>query len=211
MAEPGGRVYRPVIRGLYRVLNVVMRAVCDALDFLVLVARRTFLQDSRPRRHRSPRSAMIHAMTHGGQRTEQEAADRLGTILDTLRRMEGSLSLCPADGLPGIVHRPGVHPAVRLLRQNRSGSRAEWRTHFFYFILFLSFLFPLFETRTEEAQRGETGATKGGPDAANAGGGPRAASGYRRPPHEERAPSAFPRWTRVPPSWTSCSIFPRSA
>lgn len=86
------RVYRPVIRGLYRVLNVVMRAVCDALDFLVLVARRTFLRDSRPRRHRSPRSAMIHAMTHGGQRTEQEAADRLGTILDTLRRMEGSLS-----------------------------------------------------------------------------------------------------------------------
>ena len=86
------RVYRPVIRGLYRVLNVVMRAVCDALDFLVLVARRTFLRDSRPRRHKSPRSAMIHAMTHGGQRTEQEAADRLGTILDTLRRMEGSLS-----------------------------------------------------------------------------------------------------------------------
>ena len=86
------RVYRPVIRGLYRVLNVVMRAVCDALDFLVLVARRTFLRDSRPRRRRSPRSAMIHAMTHGGQRTEQEAADRLGTILDTLRRMEGSLS-----------------------------------------------------------------------------------------------------------------------
>ena len=31
-------------------------------------------------------------MTHGGQRTEQEAADRLGTILDTIRRMEGSLS-----------------------------------------------------------------------------------------------------------------------
>ena len=86
------RVYRPVIRGLYRVLNVVMRAVCDALDFLVLVARRTFLRDSRPRHHKSPRSAMIHAMTHGGQRTEQEAADRLGTILDTLRRMEGSLS-----------------------------------------------------------------------------------------------------------------------
>ena len=56
-AEPGGTVYRPVIRGLYRVLNVVMRAVCDALDFLVLVARLTFLRDSRPRRHRSPRSA----------------------------------------------------------------------------------------------------------------------------------------------------------
>ena len=86
------RVYRPAIRGLYRVLNVVMRAVCDALDFLVLVARRTFLRDSRPRRRKSPRSAVLHAMTHGGQRTEQEAADRLGTILDTIRRMEGSLS-----------------------------------------------------------------------------------------------------------------------
>ena len=67
-------------------------AVLIAVIFLVLVARLTFLRDSRPRRHRSPRSAMIHAMTHGGQRTEQEAADRLGTILDTLRRMEGSLS-----------------------------------------------------------------------------------------------------------------------
>ena len=86
------RVYRPAIRGLYRVLNVVMRAVCDALDFLVLLARRTFLRDSRPRRRKSPRSAVLHAMTHGGQRTEQEAADRLGTILDTIRRMEGSLS-----------------------------------------------------------------------------------------------------------------------
>ena len=86
------RVYRPAIRGLYRLLNVVLRAVCDALDFLVLVARRTFLRDSRPRRRKSPRSAVLHAMTHGGQRTEQEAADRLGTILDTIRRMEGSLS-----------------------------------------------------------------------------------------------------------------------
>ena len=86
------RVYRPAIRGLYRLLNVVLRAVCDALDFLVLLARRTFLRDSRPRRRKSPRSAVIHAMTHGGKRTEQEAADRLGTVLDTLRRMEGSLS-----------------------------------------------------------------------------------------------------------------------
>ena len=86
------RVYRPTIRGLYRLLNVVLRAVCDALDFLVLLARRTFLRDSRPRRRKSPRSAVIHAMTHGGKRTEQEAADRLGTVLDTLRRMEGSLS-----------------------------------------------------------------------------------------------------------------------
>ena len=86
------RVYRPAIRGLYRLLNVVLRAVCDALDFLVLLARRTFLRDSRPRRRKSPRSAVLHAMTHGGQRTEQEAADRLGTILDTIRRMEGSLS-----------------------------------------------------------------------------------------------------------------------
>ena len=58
----------------------------------MLVARRTFLRDSRPRRRKSPRSAVLHAMTHGGQRTEQEAADRLGTILDTIRRMEGSLS-----------------------------------------------------------------------------------------------------------------------
>ena len=79
------------LKGVAISLTIGM-AVCDALDFLVLVARRTFLRDSRPRRHRSPRSAMIHAMTHGGQRTEQEAADRLGTILDTLRRMEGSLS-----------------------------------------------------------------------------------------------------------------------
>ena len=86
------RVYRPTIRGLYRLLNVVLRAVCDAMDFLVLLARRTFLRDSRPRRRKSPRSAVIHAMTHGGKRTEQEAADRLGTVLDTLRRMEGSLS-----------------------------------------------------------------------------------------------------------------------
>ena len=48
------RVYRPAIRGLYRLLNVVLRAVCDALDFLVLLARRTFLRDSRPRRRKSP-------------------------------------------------------------------------------------------------------------------------------------------------------------
>lgn len=113
------RVYRPVIRGLYRVLNVVMRAVCDALDFLVLDGPADLPRDSRPRRHRSPRSAMIHAMTHGGQRTEQEAADRLGTIL-TPSADGGQPVLCPADGLPGIVHRPGVHPAVRFLIGQKS-------------------------------------------------------------------------------------------
>ncbi|MFQ9053437.1 MAG: hypothetical protein ACLR5H_10050 [Oscillospiraceae bacterium] len=58
---------------------------------------------------------MLHAMTHGGQRTEQEAADRLGTILDTIRRMEGSLSYALLMACLRIVHCPGVHPAVRFL------------------------------------------------------------------------------------------------
>lgn len=87
-----GLVYRPAIRGLYWLLNVLWRSVCDSLDFLVLLLRRSILRDTRARAHRSPRSAVLHAMAHSGKHTEQEAADRLDTLVDTARRMEGSLS-----------------------------------------------------------------------------------------------------------------------
>lgn len=85
-------IYRPAIRGLYHLLNVLWRSVCDSLDFLVLMLRRSILRDSRAKPHRSPRSAVLHAMAHSGKHTEQEAADQLDTLVDTARRMEGSLS-----------------------------------------------------------------------------------------------------------------------
>ena len=85
-------LYKPFFRGLFAVLDVVCRAVCDVLDVMVLLIRRTLLRDSREKPVRSY-SPLVQAIARqNGDKAAQSAADRLDTDLDVLNRMTGSLS-----------------------------------------------------------------------------------------------------------------------
>ena len=85
-------VYKPLFRWLIRVLMALCRMVCDLLDLLVLVMRRTLLRDTRDHVRRSPHSSVVRAMSHNSKYSQEETADHVGTVLDAFQRMEGSLS-----------------------------------------------------------------------------------------------------------------------
>ena len=85
-------VYKPFFRWLIRVLMTLCRMVCDLLDLLVLVMRRTLLRDTRDHVRRSPHSSVVRAMSHNSKYSQEETADHVGTVLDAFQRMEGSLS-----------------------------------------------------------------------------------------------------------------------
>lgn len=86
-------LYKPFFRGLFAVLDVVCRAVCDVLDVMVLLIRRTLLRDSRDEKPVRSYSPLVQAIARqNGDKAAQSAADRLGTDLDVLNRMTGSLS-----------------------------------------------------------------------------------------------------------------------
>ena len=85
-------VYKPLFRWLIRVLMTLCRMVCDLLDLLVLVMRRTLLRDTRDHVRRSPHSSVVRAMSHNSKYSQEETADHVGTVLDAFQRMEGSLS-----------------------------------------------------------------------------------------------------------------------
>ena len=108
-------VYKPLFRWLIRVLMTLCRMVCDLLDLLVLVMRRTLLRDTCDHVRRSPHSSVVRAMSHNSKYSQEETADHVGTVLDAFQRMEGSL-LCPADGVSGSVPDPAVRhpPRVRI-------------------------------------------------------------------------------------------------
>ena len=85
-------VYKPLFRWLIRVLMTLCRMVCDLLDLLVLVMRRTLLRDTRDHVRRSRHSSVVRAMSHNSKYSQEETADHVGTVLDAFQRMEGSLS-----------------------------------------------------------------------------------------------------------------------
>ena len=86
-------LYKPFFRGLFAVLDVVCRAVCDVLDVIVLLIRRTLLRDSRDEKPVRSYSPLVQAIARqSGDKAAQSAADRLDTDLDVLNRMTGSLS-----------------------------------------------------------------------------------------------------------------------
>ena len=86
-------LYKPFFRGLFAVLDVVCRAVCDVLDVIVLLIRRTLLRDSRDEKPVRSYSPLVQAIARqSGDKAAQSAADRLDTDLDVLGRMTGSLS-----------------------------------------------------------------------------------------------------------------------
>ena len=84
--------YKPFFSALIAVVGLLCRAVCDATDFLVLVCRRTFLQDTREKVNTNPFSAIVRTTAHRSGRSETEIADRASTARETMGRITNSLS-----------------------------------------------------------------------------------------------------------------------
>lgn len=85
-------VYRPVFGTLDRILRVLCRTVCDSLDALLLLLRRTILRDTRQRVRRSAFSAPVRAIARRGGRSAEDIADEAGTYLHMVGRLSNSLS-----------------------------------------------------------------------------------------------------------------------
>ena len=84
--------YRPLFGTLDRILRVTCRFVCDSLDALLLLLRRTVLRDSRERVRRSAFSAPIRAIARRKGLSEEEVADQTNTRLRIVGRLSNSLS-----------------------------------------------------------------------------------------------------------------------
>ena len=85
-------VYRPVFGMLDRILRVLCRAVCDSLDAVLLLLRRTVLRDTRQRMRRSAFSAPVRAIARSSGRSEEDVADKAGTYLRMVGQLSNSLS-----------------------------------------------------------------------------------------------------------------------
>lgn len=85
-------VYRPVFGMLDRILRVLCRAVCDSLDAVLLLLRRTVLRDTRQRVRRSAFSAPVRAIARSSGRSEEDVADKAGTYLRMVGQLSNSLS-----------------------------------------------------------------------------------------------------------------------
>lgn len=108
-------VYRPVFGILDRILRVLCRAVCDSLDAVLLLLRRTVLRDTRQRVRRSAFSAPVRAIARQ-QRPQRGGRRRQGGYLPA----HGGAALQqpvlrPADDVSGALHRAGVPVAACLL------------------------------------------------------------------------------------------------
>lgn len=86
------KLYKPVLRALCAVLNVVARAVCDLPDALILLLRRTVLRSARPAVRRSPYGPAVRLWARSKELDEAEAADRLHSAREAVSRISGSLS-----------------------------------------------------------------------------------------------------------------------
>ncbi len=86
------RVYLPIISLLFRGLRAVCRVICDSLDLLVLLCRRTFLRDWRERINAHPYSQTARAISHHISINEEEVSDRIASLSDLTARMTNSVS-----------------------------------------------------------------------------------------------------------------------
>ena len=85
-------LYKPVLRALVAVLNVLARAVCDLPDALILLVRRTVLQDVRPAVRRSPFSPAVELYSRNKDVDKTRVADLFHSTREAVSRMAGSLS-----------------------------------------------------------------------------------------------------------------------
>lgn len=84
--------YKPFFNWLISVIGLVCRGVCDIMDLLVLLCRRTFLRDSKERINTSPYTTAVRFAARFSRHEEWEVADRLDTAHDTASRITNSLS-----------------------------------------------------------------------------------------------------------------------
>jgi hydrogenase-4 component B len=95
-------VYKPVFGALIAALSLLSRALCDLLDLLVLLSRRTFLRDSRERAKPSPFHLIVKAIPRESNQNEREVADQISTMYDTASRISNSLSFALAMTCLGL-------------------------------------------------------------------------------------------------------------
>lgn len=85
-------VYKPFFSLLVLVLGITCRVVCDFLDLLLLISRRTFLRDSQERVNSSAHSPAVRAISRHTSLSEEEISDRVDTVAETVFRLEGGVS-----------------------------------------------------------------------------------------------------------------------
>ena len=85
-------VYKPFFRGLFAVLHVVFRFVCDLFDMIVLALRKTVFRNSRVKVRTDPYDRMVRMFSRFGDDSAERTADADATRRDILFRFTGSLS-----------------------------------------------------------------------------------------------------------------------
>ena len=85
-------VYQPFFRGLFAVLHVVFRLVCDLFDMIVLALRKTVFRNSRVKVRTDPYERMVRMFSRFGDASAARTADADSTRRDVLSRFTGSLS-----------------------------------------------------------------------------------------------------------------------
>lgn len=85
-------VYRPFFSLLVRILGTFCRVICDFLDLLLLLSRRTFLRDSHERVNSNPHSHAVRLLSRHSTLSEEEISDRVDTAAETAFRLEGGVS-----------------------------------------------------------------------------------------------------------------------
>ena len=85
-------VYKPFFRGLFAVLHVVFRFVCDLFDMVVLLLRKTVFRNSRVKVRTDPYERMVRMFSRFGDESAARTADADSTRRDVLSRFTGSLS-----------------------------------------------------------------------------------------------------------------------
>ncbi len=85
-------VYKPFFRGLFAVIHVLCRLVCDIPDMLILAVRKTVLRDSRAKVKTDPYPRLVRMFSRFGDESAARHADAAATRQDVLSRFTGSLS-----------------------------------------------------------------------------------------------------------------------
>jgi formate hydrogenlyase subunit 3/multisubunit Na+/H+ antiporter MnhD subunit len=85
-------VYKPFFALLIRVLAAICRFICDLLDMLVLLVRKTLLRDLSIHENQQRYSAVVRNMARNSPYSEDEISDKVGTFRETTSRLSNSLS-----------------------------------------------------------------------------------------------------------------------
>ena len=85
-------VYLPVLRWFVAIFRVIAKVVCDLLDALLLLLRRTLLKPAGKKRSAREYGTAARVLSRRYSRSAEEEADRLYSLSDILRRLCGGFS-----------------------------------------------------------------------------------------------------------------------